>query len=184
MLPDGLGIALALELRSQRPPVPTLLLTGHVDRTAINDAQVAGVEFALKPPSDASLIAFAARAMRDPAAGTPDDSALLVRCVTQYGLTAREAAVLAQALLGLDRDVSARALGMSEGTIKTHITAILRRTSKASMRELVGSLRGNVGDEGETPAAKPSGRGRPTRSGEPGAGGAPGGGSSGPAVDN
>lgn len=141
LLPDGLGIDLALELRGLAPPVPTLLLTGHVDRTAINDAQVAGVEFALKPPDNASLIAFAARAMRDPSSRAQDDGALLARCVDDYGLTARDAAVLAQALLGLDRRGVAAVLGMGEGTIKAHVGSILRKTRAPSMRTLAVCLR-------------------------------------------
>jgi len=158
LLPDGLGIDLALELRGLAPPVPTLLLTGHVDRTAINDAQVAGVEFALKPPDNASLIAFAARALREPSARPQDDGALLARCVDDYGLTVRDAAVLAQALLGLNRVGAAQVLGMRRGTIKSHINSILRRTRAPSLRTLVTCLRAGKpwpivdrDDEGEEP---------------------------------
>jgi len=140
-LPDGSGIELAVELRSLDPPVPTLVLTGQVDREVINEAQVVGAEFALKPPDEASLIAFASRALASPGPEHSDDRALLTRTVRRYSLTARETAVLAQALLGVDRDVSARALGMSEGTIKTHIAAILRKTGEQTMRAVVGVLR-------------------------------------------
>jgi DNA-binding NarL/FixJ family response regulator len=153
VLPDGLGLELALELRTQTPPVPTLVLTGLVDRVAINDAQVAGAEFALKPPDRASLFAFAARALRGPGAHGPDEAALVTRCVTRFKLTARETAVLSQALLGLDREASALALGIHDGTIKAHIASILRRTAQPSLRALVAWLRSGALDEAK-PAAR------------------------------
>ncbi|MER5202130.1 response regulator transcription factor [Streptomyces sp. NPDC002825] len=137
-LPDGNGITVCRELRSQVPEVACLMLTSFDDEEALLDAIMAGAAgYVLKRIKGSDLVAAirtvatgasmldpatTARLMstlRDPQAGKPpEDERTTV-------LTEREHAVLDLVGEGLTNHEIAKRLYLSEKTVKNHISRLL-----------------------------------------------------------
>ncbi len=136
-LPDGTGFDVVNLLRSARPGLPILVMTGALEPEWANRCQALGVEFAYKPAASENLRAFAQRAslFRRMSHST------LVACVDSYAqryqLSPRERELLALAIEGVRRGEAARLLGVTEATVKMQIRSLLRKTEHENLASLV-----------------------------------------------
>jgi len=148
-LPDGNGIDVCRDIRSQHPEVRCLILTGYDDDEAINAAVLAGASgYVLKDVRGSGLI----EAIRKVAAGRSlIDSSLSRRVVEKIetesaedprlgSLSLRESQILALIADGLTNRQIGVELGLAEKTIKNYVSGLLsklglqRRTQAAILR--------------------------------------------------
>jgi len=147
-LPKTHGLELLAELRQRCPDVPVVVLSATEDREtvlrAINDGAmgfipktsrtevlVAALRLVFSggvylPPSVFSGAAHAVSEPRPPA---------IARSPREAGLTERQAQVLALLVQGKSNKLICRALDLAEGTVKIHVTAILRALNVSNRTE-------------------------------------------------
>ena len=148
-LPDGNGIDVCRDIRSQHPEVRCLILTGYDDDEAINAAVLAGASgYVLKDVRGSGLI----EAIRTVAAGRSLIAPALSRRVIEKietesaedprlgSLSLRESQILALIADGLTNRQIGVELGLAEKTIKNYVSGLLsklglqRRTQAAILR--------------------------------------------------
>jgi DNA-binding NarL/FixJ family response regulator len=139
-LPRTHGLELLGELRRDSPDVPVVVLSATEDREtvlrAINDGAMGFIPKTAKtevliaalrlvfsggvylPPS---VVAGPANAVSEPRPASTG-----MRTPREAGLTERQAQVLALLVQGKSNKLICRALDLAEGTVKIHVTAILR----------------------------------------------------------
>lgn len=134
-LPRMGGIEATRAIREEFPEVRVLVLTSQVSGSLVKEAVKAGAQgYALK---DARLDELSV-AIRAVAAGaswlSPDAYDALMRGAAEQrepawldALTPRERSVLEQIVRGRSNKEAARALGLTEGTVKGYVTSLLRK---------------------------------------------------------
>jgi DNA-binding NarL/FixJ family response regulator len=139
-LPDGDGISVCRELRSQMPELACLMLTSFDDEEALLDAIMAGASgYVLKQIKGSDLVA----AVRTVASGQsmldPTTTARLMRSLRAdpteapalapelAGLSPRERDILALIGDGLTNREIGKKLYLSEKTVKNHISRLLAK---------------------------------------------------------
>jgi DNA-binding NarL/FixJ family response regulator len=150
-LPHKHGLELLAEIRDASPEVPVVVLSasedretvlraisdgamGFIPKTSRTDVLIAALRLVFAggvylPPS-----AFAAAAT---AVMEPRLPALPTRSPRDIGLTERQAQVLALLVQGKSNKLICRALDLAEGTVKIHVTAILRALNVSNRTEAV-----------------------------------------------
>lgn len=129
-MPGSDGVAALRELRQRRNTARVLIITSFTDPGAVLPAVRAGAAGYVYKDVDPPALAAAIRAVH---AGHvllhPDVAALLSAGETRDAerLTARERDVLAELARGRSNREIARLFGVSEKTIKTHVSAVLRK---------------------------------------------------------
>jgi DNA-binding NarL/FixJ family response regulator len=141
-LPDCDGIDLVAELLDAQPGLRAVMLTLHSDDVHLRRAVAAGAAgFARKDRPSAALLSIIRRVaageepirelLRVPDARRASAADLRDRAATgaigSSPLTARETEVLAAIARGLSNKELAVSLGVSDQTVKNHVTAILRK---------------------------------------------------------
>jgi len=148
-LPHKNGFDLLAELREVSPEVPIVVLSATEDREtvlrAINDGAmgfipktsrtevlIAALRLVFSggvylPPSAFAAGSGGATETRFPAPAN--------RSPREVGLTERQAQVLAQLVQGKSNKLICRALDLAEGTVKIHVTAILRALNVSNRTE-------------------------------------------------
>jgi len=126
---DGIEAARRVRARSR---AAVLVLTAYAERERVLAAIDAGVSgYLLKDDDPAELIAGIRAVAAGGAPFSPKVAAVLVerraRARTEEKLTAREAEVLGLLADGMSNKQIARALGISEGTVKSHLGSAFRR---------------------------------------------------------
>ena len=135
-LPDGSGIDVCRDVRSQNPDVKCLILTGYDDDEAIYAAVLAGAAgYVIKDVQGSGLI----DSLRKVAAGTklihPSMSGRVVQRITDThqadprleSLSTRERDILPLIAEGLtNREIGER-LGLAEKTVKNYISGLLSK---------------------------------------------------------
>lgn len=134
-LPDGDGLAFVEALRSSRPTVPILVLTGCVDREHINRTHLLGAEYVCKPPLLENIESFAKRAMV-PAAPPGDPEALTLEWARCHGLSKNETEVIRLVVMGVPRSGIPRKMGVSDNTVKTYVRRLLGKSGAESVEAL------------------------------------------------
>ena len=130
-MPNVDGIAATRRIVAQAPEARVVVLTSFSDNTRIHDALDAGALGYLLKDADASEVV---RAIRAAARGESPLDPRVARAVLARGtmpaalsgLTAREREVLALLGTGLPNKAIARRLGISEATVKAHLTRVFR----------------------------------------------------------
>ena len=150
-LPRKHGLELLAELREASPDVPVVVLSASEDRDtvlrAINDGAMG---FIPKTSRTDVLIAAlrlvftggvylppSAFATQPGASSEPRVPAAAMRSPRDVGLTERQAEVLALLVQGKSNKLICRALDLAEGTVKIHVTAILRALNVTNRTEAV-----------------------------------------------
>ncbi len=148
-LPCKHGFELLAELRSDSPEVPVVVLSASEDRDtvlrAINDGAMG---FIPKSSKTEVLIAalrlvFSGGVYLPPSVFTSPSGATFdprlpapaTRSPKDAGLTERQAQVLALLVQGKSNKLICRALDLAEGTVKIHVTAILRALNVSNRTE-------------------------------------------------
>jgi DNA-binding NarL/FixJ family response regulator len=145
-LPDGSGFEVIERLRARVGEIPILVLTAAHDPEIINRAHSMRAEFVCKPFYFENLLQFMRRTLhrRSPALSEKLASSVSV-IAREHHLSAREAEILALAVDGIPRSHIARALGISENTIKTHIRSLLDKLGHLVLSDAVWWVRSRAG---------------------------------------
>jgi len=139
-LPDGDGLDVLERFCARKPGLRALVLTAFSDPDFINRAQQLGAEYACKPRYVAGLRAFLSRLC--PGGNLVERERHAARAYGRtHGLTDREVEVLLLSLEDLSRAEIAQRLGVTPETVKTHVGAILEKTTLATLGEVVRTLR-------------------------------------------
>jgi DNA-binding NarL/FixJ family response regulator len=133
-MPGSDGVDALRELRHRGSAARVLIITSFTDPGAVLPAVRAGASGYVYKDIDPPALAAAIRAVH---AGHvllhPDVAALLstgqARTADAERLTARERDVLAELARGRSNREIARLFGVSEKTVKTHVSAVLRKLS-------------------------------------------------------
>jgi DNA-binding NarL/FixJ family response regulator len=135
-MPDGDGISVLRGLSRDGTTPRVLVLTSFGDPDLVLEALHSGADGYLLKHSEAETILDGVRAIA--AGGAPVDPRVapsLLAGLRERGqgelLTEREQEVLEMVRQGLPNKTIARRLGISEGTVKTHVTHILQRIGAA-----------------------------------------------------
>lgn len=153
-LPDGNGFDVLCELREKRPDLPVVVLSatddaasvmralddgamGFIPKTSSNDVLLGALRLVLGGgvylPADVLRHAPSAPAQTAAAPGVPQKD---VTC-RDLGLTDRQAQVLALVVQGKPNKLICRTLNLAEGTVKIHISAILRALNVTNRTQAV-----------------------------------------------
>jgi DNA-binding NarL/FixJ family response regulator len=164
-LPGAEGMNLLEQLRGARPDVPVVVLSANDQRDVVLAAIDGGAMGFISKRSPTPVLVNALRlvlaggvyvppqvigasASEDlpPAASTPQQSATASmpgrpsRTLADLGLTDRQAEVLALIVQGKPNKLICRDLDLAEGTVKTHISAILRALDVTNRTQAVFKL--------------------------------------------
>lgn len=134
-MPGSQGFSTLLHLRGQHPAIPVAIVSAHEDPTIIRRAMDFGAAAYIPKSTSLDNIGVALRAVLDGLQWMPpglpedgseqaDDQAVAQRVAS---LTPQQFKVLMMLVAGrLNKQIAAD-LDVSEGTVKTHVTAILRK---------------------------------------------------------
>jgi DNA-binding NarL/FixJ family response regulator len=158
-LPGVDGLSLLEQMRAMRPDVPVVVLSATDNRSTVLAAIEMGAMGFISKRSQTRVLVNALRlvlaggvyvppeALDGPAAPTHGPSApdaskpeSNAAALEQFGLTERQAAVLALIIEGKPNKLICRELDLAEGTVKTHISAILRALDVANRTQAVYKL--------------------------------------------
>ena len=130
-LPDGSGIEACRDIRAEFPATRVVMLTSFREDRRVLDALSAGaIGFMLKDSDGAELVRAIEAAARGDVPLDPRAARAIVHGSTRTDprdeMTAREREVLELISHGLPNKVIALRLGISEATVKAHLTRIYR----------------------------------------------------------
>ncbi|MEI7444615.1 MAG: response regulator transcription factor [Burkholderiales bacterium] len=137
-LPDTVGTSGIETLRQRFPRVPVMVLSGSTDRATIDRCLRAGASGFLPKTASGERLGTAVRAIagggiyvpRDAEGGVPRtwgvSAAPTATDLRQLGLTDRQTDVLRLIMRGLPNKLIGRQLQLAEGTVKVHVSAVLR----------------------------------------------------------
>ena len=139
-MPGPSGLELQQALQRHPMPLPVVFLTGRGDVSSSVRAMKAGaVDFLTKPVEPAELLkAVEAALARDRSARARRESIHDVQA-HYASLTARERSVLDRVVAGEPNKQIARALGITERTVKMHRAQVMAKMQAGSVAELVRS---------------------------------------------
>ena len=159
VLPGSDGLILLHQVRTDWPEVPIVVLSANDNPQTVREAIDSGAMGFITKRSPTAVLVGALRLVlagavyippqalaADDAPASPAHFAPTVLepkvspSIGDLGLTERQAEVLAHLVQGKPNKVICRELGLAEGTVKTHITAILRTLNVSSRTQAVFAL--------------------------------------------
>lgn len=145
-LPGIRGLDLLADFMLDYPGVPVVVLSATHDDATVNAALAAGARGFIAKTANASALLEALRQVLDGCvcraadqASMPDGDGAHVAHGT-LGLTARQADVLKLLAQGKPNKLICRDLRLSEGTVKVHVSAILKALRVNSRTQAVAEL--------------------------------------------
>lgn len=145
-LPGTRGLAFLAELRRDRPRLPIVVLSATHDRATIDGALAAGARGYVAKHSDASEVVAALKAAlrggrpiacaSDPRSRPADGWPAGI----DVGFTQRQSDVLRLLVQGMPNKRICRSLALSEGTVKVHVSAILKALNVHTRTQAVVEL--------------------------------------------
>jgi DNA-binding NarL/FixJ family response regulator len=167
-LPGKTGLDALHELRSEQPDLPVVVLSATEDRETVIGAVDAGAMGFISKASRNDVLVNALRIVLSGAVYLPPQllqhrgataaesentrpSSLTYRDV---GLTDRQADVLSLLIQGKSNKLICRELGLAEGTVKIHVTAILKALNVVNRTQAVVAV-GRLGLRLAAPAKAP-----------------------------
>ncbi|TMH55086.1 MAG: response regulator transcription factor [Betaproteobacteria bacterium] len=147
-LPDSDGFELLGDLRREWPGMPVLVLSATHDRSTVEHALDLGAMGFIPKTANTRVLLEALRLVLSGGVYLPSESAranggIRPRAVTrpdQLGLTLRQADVLKLLVQGKPNKLICRDLRLSEGTVKVHVSAILRALNVRTRTQVVIEL--------------------------------------------
>ncbi len=156
-LPGAHGMDLLAELRRDLPRLPIVVLSATHDSATVGSALAAGARGFIAKTADPAALLDAVRTVlsggqhvtRDIAPNRP--LAIDGVNVEALGLTRRQSDVLKLLVQGKPNKLICRDLSLSEGTVKVHISAILKALNVHSRAQAIAELaRRGIGAGGRT----------------------------------
>ncbi len=145
-LPGTRGLDVLADLLLDYPGVPIVVLSATHDMSTVNAALGAGARGFVPKTADPRILLDAIRQVlgggdyrTDDVTALPDRDGVHIRA-DELGLTARQADVLKLMVQGKPNKLICRDLRLSEGTVKVHISAILKALNVRSRTQAVASL--------------------------------------------
>lgn len=146
-LPDAVGLDGLTRLKNLSPATPIALISGNEENAVISDALAVGVDGFIPKSADSKILIhavslmlqgeiFLPRSFFKSASGadvTPGDTMTSM----QITLTERQTDVFTLMCEGLSNKEIARRLDLSESTIKTHVSAILKEFDTTSRTKAI-----------------------------------------------
>jgi two-component system nitrate/nitrite response regulator NarL len=137
-MPQMTGVEVLRELRGREQSMPIVMLTTSRDERDVIDSLQAGAQgYLLKDMEPDELIEALQKIVRGQTVVAPELTGVLARAVkgdaeqavpkTVADLTPREREILCHLAAGQSNKVIAKELGISDGTVKLHVKAILRK---------------------------------------------------------
>ena len=130
-MPGAVGYSGIALLHAERPDVPILVVSSAEGSAAAEEVRAFGAIGFLRKDSDLGAIedaiARAIQAQPPTAAPAPEEQPIAAIRETVAGLTPTQLKVLLAVLDGQLNKQIAHSLGMSEATVKAHMTAIMRK---------------------------------------------------------
>lgn len=137
-MPQMTGIEVLRQLRADGQTMPIVMLTTSRDESdVINSLQSGAQGYLLKDMEPDELIAALGRIVKGETVVAPELTAVLAKAVQGESsapvpkaagdLTPRELEILCHLAAGQSNKVIAKELGISDGTVKLHVKAILRK---------------------------------------------------------
>jgi len=144
-LPGARGLDLLVELRADHPHLPIVVLSATHDRATVGAALAAGARGYVSKTSSPEALLDAIRTVlaggrditTDIAAAAPHVPGIPAQAL---GLTQRQAEVLQLLVQGKPNKLICRDLRLSEGTVKVHVSAILRALNVHSRSQAIVEL--------------------------------------------
>ena len=149
------------ELRRQFPTIALIVASGQEDPTTVRAVLATGINGFFPKTASADLLMEAIRLVRAGGVYVPLHAladfhdGVSPRAPDAGGLTARQLDVLQLLMHGLPNKSIARDLGLTEGTVKIHIAAILRALQARNRTEAVVRAR-ELGLERASADARPA----------------------------
>lgn len=130
-MPGAVGYSGIALLHAERPDVPILVVSSAEGAAAAEEVRAFGAIGFLRKDSDLGVIedaiARAIQAQPPASSPVPDEHPIAAIRETVAGLTPTQLKVLLAVLNGQLNKQIAHSLGMSEATVKAHMTAIMRK---------------------------------------------------------
>lgn len=157
-LPGSSGLSALESLRQQFPSLPVVVLSardesavvvgaldagamGFIPKTSSNELMISALRLVLSGgiyvPPQAIAGAFHDAAAASPAPVSPFSERAPATEPSEIGLTERQSEVLALMLQGKPNKVICRELNLAEGTVKIHVTAILKALGASNRTQAV-----------------------------------------------
>jgi DNA-binding NarL/FixJ family response regulator len=158
VLPGVDGLSLLTQVREARPEVPVVVLSGNDNPQIVRQAIDSGAMGFITKRSATPVLVSALRLVLSGAVYIPPQALAAEShaaspawlgdhppagrspTLADLGLTGRQVDVLAHMVQGKPNKVICRDLGLAEGTVKTHITAILRALNVSSRTQALFAL--------------------------------------------
>jgi DNA-binding NarL/FixJ family response regulator len=157
-LPGAHGLDLLAELRRDYPQLPIVVLSATHDRATVGAALAAGAQgYVAKTSTPGELLDAVRTVLRGGRSVTSDITpvgpAIGGLGGDTLGLTHRQADVLRLLVQGKPNKLICRDLRLSEGTVKVHVSAILRALNVRSRAQAIAELtrRGVVIEDASRP---------------------------------
>src|SRR6478672_6439026 len=144
-LPGAHGLDLLAQLRHDYPRLPVVVLSATHDRATVGSAMAAGAQGYIAKTSTADELLDAVRTVLEGGRSVTSRLASIAPCVggipgEALGLTHRQADVLRLLLQGKPNKLICRDLRLSEGTVKVHVSAILKALNVRSRAQAIAEL--------------------------------------------
>jgi DNA-binding NarL/FixJ family response regulator len=127
-LPDSSGVPVLLRFREAAPDLPVVVFSASADRETIMQSLDAGAMGFIPKTSPSEVLLNALRLVFSGSIYVPQEALAGRNAPVRIGpdLTPRQMEVMQMLLLGLSNKRICRQLGISENTVKVHMTAVLR----------------------------------------------------------
>lgn len=132
-LPGMSGLRLLSSLRERGVHAPAVLITAFADMRLATEALNASANYLLEKPFDYAALRGALRRVEERPASLQH---FVDRGLARLGLSAREEEAARLLLKGLGNADIARAMGLSEKTVKQYVTATFEKAGVSSRAEL------------------------------------------------
>ncbi|HET7032480.1 MAG TPA: response regulator transcription factor [Casimicrobiaceae bacterium] len=144
-LPGARGLDFLADLKLDYPGVPVVVISATHDRATVMAALAAGAHGFIAKTADGTMLLDAVRRVLDGGICMPDDTSMPdgdgVHIESRaLGLTARQTDVLKLLVQGKPNKLICRDLKLSEGTVKVHVSAILKALRVRSRTEAIAAL--------------------------------------------
>jgi DNA-binding NarL/FixJ family response regulator len=144
-LPGAHGLDLLVQMRRAYPHMPIVVLSATHDRATVGSALTAGAQGYIAKTSTPDELLDAVRTVLEGGRSVTSRLAALAPAVggiagEALGLTHRQADVLRLLLQGKPNKLICRDLRLSEGTVKVHVSAILKALNVSSRAQAIAEL--------------------------------------------